>query len=122
MTKRALWLRKGSIPVSTGYGVAAWLAWQPRTPFGRWVEFRRHSLKEGRQTTLTQLQRIFDKDVLPYLGKRPIYDIKRSDLLEVLARIKRRKVLTIAEKCRAWFNQLFRYALVTVEGWRRTQQ
>lgn len=25
---------------------------------GRWVEFRRHSLKEGRQTTLAQLQRI----------------------------------------------------------------
>ncbi len=84
--------------------------------FERWVEFRRHSLKEGRQTTLAQLQRIFGKDVLPYLAKRPIYDIKRADLLAVLARIERRKALTIAEKCRTWFNQLFRYALVAVEG------
>jgi len=54
--------------------------------------------------------------MLPFLGKRPIYEIQRADLLDVLARIERRKVLTVAEKCRTWFNQLFRYALVRIEG------
>ncbi len=84
--------------------------------FLQWVEFRRHSLKEGRQSSLAQVQRIFNKDVLPFLGKRPISEIQRADLLDVLARIERRKALTVAEKCRTWFNQLFRYALVKIEG------
>ena len=48
------------------------------------------------------------------LGKRSIYDIKRPDLLEVIARIERRKALSVAEKVRTWFNQMFRYALVVV--------
>jgi Integrase len=84
--------------------------------FNQWVEFRRLSLKEGRQSTLSQILRIFSKDVLPLLGGRSIYDINRHDLLDLLSRIEQRKALTTAEKCRTWFNQLFRYALVKIEG------
>lgn len=68
--------------------------------------------QEGRQCTSSTLPRIFDKDVLPFLGRRSIYEIKRPDLLEVIARIERRKALSVAEKVRTWFNQMFRYALV----------
>jgi integrase len=84
--------------------------------FNQWVEFRRLSLKEGRQSTLSQILRMFSKDVLPTLGERSIYDINRHDLLDLLSRIEQRKALTTAEKCRIWFNQLFRYALVKIEG------
>lgn len=84
--------------------------------FDQWVEFRRLSLKEGRQSTLSQILRIFNKDVLTILGGRSIYDISRHDLLDLLSRIEHRKALTTAEKCRTWFNQLFRYALVKIEG------
>ena len=84
--------------------------------FNQWVEFRRLSLKEGRQSTLSQILRIFNRDVLPTLGGRSIYDISRHDLLDLLSRIEQRKALTTAEKCRTWFNQLFRYALVKIEG------
>ena len=84
--------------------------------YRKWLKHRGLSLKEGRQTTLSILPRIFDKDVLPLLGKRSIYDIKRPDLLEVIARIERRKALSVAEKVRTWFNQMFRYALVVVPG------
>ncbi|WP_434606420.1 tyrosine-type recombinase/integrase [Pseudomonas sp. D2-30] len=84
--------------------------------FNQWVAFRRLSLKEGRQSTLSQILRIFNKDVLPTLGGRSIYDINRHDLLDLLSRIEQRKALTTAEKCRTWFNQLFRYALVKIEG------
>lgn len=84
--------------------------------FDQWVEFRRLSLKEGRQSTLSQILRIFNKDVLPTLGGRPIYAISRHDLVDLLSRIEHRKALTTAEKCRTWFNQLFRYALVKIEG------
>ncbi|PAU86603.1 integrase [Pseudomonas sp. WN033] len=81
-----------------------------------WLEHRKLELKEGRQSTLSQIQRIFDKDVLPRLGSTSIYDVQRPDLLEVLARIERRGALSIAEKVRTWLNQLFRFALVKVPG------
>lgn len=84
--------------------------------FDQWVAFRRLSLKEGRQSTLLQILRIFKKDVLPMLGRRSIYDINRHDLMHLLSGIEQRKALTTAEKCRTWFKQLFRYALVRVEG------
>jgi hypothetical protein len=38
--------------------------------FDQWVAFRRLSLKEGRQSTLSQILRI--KDVLPTLGKHAV--------------------------------------------------
>lgn len=84
--------------------------------FAKWLAFRRLSLKEGRQSTLSQIIRMFNKDVLPFLGKRSIFDIKRQDLLEVLRRLERRQAWTTAEKCRTWFNQLFRYSLVALHG------
>jgi integrase len=84
--------------------------------YRKWFAHRELSLKKGRQCTASVLPRIFDKDVLPLLGKRTIYEIKRPDLLEAIARIERRKALSVAEKVRTWFNQLFRYALVAVPG------
>ncbi|KAA5629565.1 tyrosine-type recombinase/integrase [Pseudomonas aeruginosa] len=84
--------------------------------FDAWVEHRRKELKEGRQSTLSQILRIFDRDVLPSLGKMSIFDIRRPQLLGVLAKIEERKAFTTAEKVRIWFRQMFRYALVIAEG------
>jgi len=84
--------------------------------FNQWIAFRRLSLKEGRQSTLSQILRIFSKDILPYLGDRSIYDVSRHVLMGVLDRIESRGAFTTAEKCRTWLNQLFRYALVRVAG------
>jgi len=84
--------------------------------FRLWCDFKARALtrKTGRQSTLPQINRIFAKDVLPYLGKRSIFEVARADLLEVLRKIERRNALTMASKCRTWFNQLFRYAMVEV--------
>ena len=84
--------------------------------YRKWFAHRALSLKKGRQTTHSILPRVFDKDVLPYLDKRSIYEIKRSDLLDVIAKIEKRKALSVAEKVRTWLNHLFRYALVIVPG------
>ncbi len=82
--------------------------------FRLWCEFKAKALrlKTGRQSTLAQMDRIFAKDVLPYLGKRSIYEVSRADLLDVLRKIEQRSALSMAQKCRTWFNQLFRYAMV----------
>ncbi|MDH1440529.1 tyrosine-type recombinase/integrase [Pseudomonas sp. GD03721] len=84
--------------------------------FLQWVKHRRLELKEGRNSTLSQLQRIFDKDVLPALGAMSIFEIRRPDLLGVLARIEKRRAFTIAEKVRTWLWRMFRFAMVKVEG------
>ncbi|EAZ58929.1 TPA: tyrosine-type recombinase/integrase, partial [Pseudomonas aeruginosa] len=84
--------------------------------FDAWVEHRAKELKEGRNSTLSQIKRIFEKDVLPSLKQMSIYDIRRPQLLGVLARIEKREAFTTAEKVRTWLGQLFRYALVIVEG------
>ncbi|QNM96693.1 tyrosine-type recombinase/integrase [Chitinimonas koreensis] len=84
--------------------------------YEKWFAHRALSLQEGRQTSRSLIPRIFEKDVLPLLGERSIYDVKRHDLLEVIARIEKRKALSVAEKVRTWLNQLFRYALVIVPG------
>lgn len=82
------------------------------TVFKTWRDFKALSLKTGRQSTLSQIDRIFAKDVLPWLGKLSIFDIDNPHLLDVLRRIERRKAFTTAEKVRTWLNQLFRYAMV----------
>lgn len=84
--------------------------------FNRWHAHRSLFLKKGRQTSLSQVERIFGNDVLPKLKHRSIYDIKRQDLLDVVGAIERRKALSVAKKVRCWFNQMFRYALVQVPG------
>lgn len=65
-----------------------------------WLEHRKLELKAGRQGTLSQIQRVFTKDVLPKLGESSIYDIRRSDLLVVIAKIEQRGALSVAEKVR----------------------
>ncbi len=82
----------------------------------QWLAHRKLELKEGRQSTLSQIQRIFDKDVLPALGSVSVYDVRRPDLLAVLAFIEQRRAFTTAEKVRTWFRQLVRFAMVKVEG------
>lgn len=62
------------------------------------------------------MRRIFSKDVLPKVGRFPIHEIKRFDLLDLLGKIEMRGALTTAEKVRTWLNQLYRYALVVVDG------
>jgi integrase len=84
--------------------------------YEKWLDHRGLVLKEGRQSTLSQIRRIFTKDVLPMIGRRSIYGLQRPDLLDVVAQIERRGALTAAEKVRTWFRQLFRYALVVVPG------
>ncbi|MFC4623280.1 tyrosine-type recombinase/integrase [Comamonas nitrativorans] len=84
--------------------------------YDQWLAHRSLVLQPGRQSTLEQIQRIFRKDILPALAKRSIYEITQADLLQVLSRIEKREALTTAEKCRSWFRQLFRFAMVKVPG------
>lgn len=60
-------------------------------------------------TTLRRLER----DVFPWLGGRPIGDIKAPDVLEVLRRVETRGALETAHRVKTICGQVFRYAVAT---------
>lgn len=52
-------------------------------------------------------------DLLPYLGERPITDIRAPKLLAALRRVEARGALVIAKRLRQIAGQVFRYAVAT---------
>jgi hypothetical protein len=84
--------------------------------YEKWLDHRRLTLEEGRQTSLSIIPRIFKKDVFALLKRMNIYEITRPMLLEVIGRIEKRGALSVAEKLRSWLKQLFDYAMVMVQG------
>ncbi|NMX61509.1 integrase arm-type DNA-binding domain-containing protein [Pseudomonas sp. WS 5079] len=77
-----------------------------------------HAFKAPRMVVSTsggsaQARFYLDKDLIPVLGKIPIADVKRSDVLAALRRIEKRGALNSARKCRSWLNEIFRYGMVS---------
>lgn len=54
-----------------------------------------------------------EHDVFPWIGKRPINELKPMDLLQVLRRIEDRGALETAHRARTCCGQVFRYAVAT---------
>ncbi|SEQ62083.1 Integrase [Solimonas aquatica] len=55
--------------------------------------------------------RMLERDVLPYLGERPITEIKPREVIAALDRIRSRGVDETARRARAVMGQVFRYAI-----------
>ncbi len=54
-----------------------------------------------------------ERDVFPWMGKRPIKDLKAPELLTVLRRIESRGTLETTRRVRGLLGQVFRYAVAT---------
>jgi len=54
------------------------------------------------------------EDVFPVLHHLTIYDITRAHLLDIIGKVEKRGSLSVAEKLRTWFTQLFTYATVAI--------
>ncbi len=57
--------------------------------------------------------RRLERDVFPYLGRRPVADITAPDILTVLRRIENRGVLETAHRAQQNIGQVIRYAIAT---------
>lgn len=55
----------------------------------------------------------FEQDVFPFIGKRPIGEIKPLELLKVQRRIEKRGALEKTRKMRLRCGEVFRYAIIT---------
>ncbi len=60
-----------------------------------------------------EIVKTFEQDVFPYIGKRPISEIKPLELLEVPRRIKKRGALEKTHKVRQRCGEVYRYAIIT---------
>ena len=74
-----------------------------------------HTNKADRWTLAyrEEIMRTFEQDVFPYVGQRPIAEIKPLELLEVLRRIEKRGALEKTRKVRQRCGEVFRYAIIT---------
>lgn len=52
--------------------------------------------------------------MFPVLRHLTVYDVTRAHLLDIIGRVEKRGSLSVAEKLRTWFSQLFTYASVVV--------
>ncbi|AWC74831.1 integrase [Serratia marcescens] len=60
-----------------------------------------------------EIMKTFEQDVFPFIGNRPISEIKPLELLEVLRRIEKRGALEKTRKVRQRCGEVFRYAIIT---------
>jgi integrase len=69
-----------------------------------------------------KILRRLEIDVFPWIGSRPIKDIKAPELLTVLRRVESRGVLEGAHRIRGLCSQIFRYAISTGRAERNPAQ
>lgn len=59
------------------------------------------------------LMSLFERDIFPWIGSRPVAEIQPPELLAVLRRIESRRALETAHRARSNCGQVFRYAIAT---------
>ena len=75
-----------------------------------WFGRQRDSWTDGHAVTVRSR---LDRDVLPYLGKRPLREIDAPELLIVLRRIEARGAVESAHRIKTICSQVFAYAVAT---------
>ncbi|WP_211213127.1 tyrosine-type recombinase/integrase [Perlucidibaca piscinae] len=60
-----------------------------------------------------KIQSCFDRDIFPYIGRRPVSEVTAPELLIVLRRIVARGAAETAKRARQCLGQVFRYAIAT---------
>jgi len=65
------------------------------------------------EDSVKRAQSALQKDIIPYIGRKPISDIKTPDVLAVLKRIEDRGRVSLARKTKAVISVVFRHAVQT---------
>lgn len=76
-------------------------------------EWYERNIADKSQDHQKRVTGIFQRDIFPYLGGKPIADIKAIELLTVLRRIEGRAAIETAHRALQICGQVFRYAVAT---------
>lgn len=75
-----------------------------------WHEHKRSNWSQGYASDILEYLK---KDVFPFIGKRPVADIKSKEMLDVLRKMEQRGVLDKLKKTRQACRQIFTYAVIS---------
>ena len=75
-----------------------------------WFEKKMLNRSDSHQS---RTKRMLERDLFPWLGGRPIADIKAPELLQVIRRIESRNAIETAHRALQTCGQVFRYAIAT---------
>lgn len=78
-----------------------------------WYAFKSPRMLAAKKGGATQSRMYLDKDLIPALGRIPVADVKRSDVLGAMRKVESRGALNVARKCRTWLNEIFRFAIAS---------
>ncbi|MCP8899260.1 tyrosine-type recombinase/integrase [Gilvimarinus xylanilyticus] len=74
-----------------------------------WLERRGQKSDSGDK----RLKSLLERDILPYLGNRPITDITPKELLTVLQKIEQRGAIETAHRAKQYVGQIYRFAIAS---------
>lgn len=74
-------------------------------------EWHAYSAPRWADATVQKARAYLDKDIIPAIGKRPLAEISRPDLVDLVRRVEGRGAMNVAGKVRQWLNQIFRFGL-----------
>ncbi|WP_312633288.1 tyrosine-type recombinase/integrase [Pseudescherichia sp.] len=77
------------------------------------LEWQATRLQQWSEVYAADTKRLFERDVFPILGKRPIGDIQPLELLDLLRKIEDRGANELATKVRRRCGEVYAYAIVT---------
>jgi integrase len=77
----------------------------------RWHAFKVPRWAKSMKGAAAQSRLYLEKDLIPEIGKYPLDQIKRADVLRAMRRVEKRGALNSARKCRSWLNEIFRYGM-----------
>ncbi|WP_037036507.1 integrase arm-type DNA-binding domain-containing protein [Rahnella sp. WP5] len=77
------------------------------------LEWHNMKVKKWSAGYASDILEAFNKDVFPFIGQRPVADIKPLELLNVLKKMEDRGATEKAKKVRQRCGEVFRYAIVT---------
>lgn len=77
----------------------------------RWYEFKLPRWSAARKGSAVLSRLYLDKDLISEIGRLPIGEIKRADVLRTMRKVEKRGALNVARKCRTWLNEIFRYGM-----------
>ncbi|SCW91993.1 integrase arm-type DNA-binding domain-containing protein [Pseudomonas sp. NFACC05-1] len=80
---------------------------------GEWYAFKLPRWAKAKKGAAKQAQLYLDKDLIPALGRIPIAEVRRADVLACLRGIEKRGALNVARKCRTWLNEIFRFGIAS---------
>lgn len=75
--------------------------------------WKKQKSKEWSPSNLEKITWLLDKNILPWLGERPIAAIKTPEVLKLLKRIEDRGAIETAHRAKLVCGQVFKYAIVT---------